>query len=240
MSAFKPEIKNCKDIKMETITAIIIGDSGAGKTTLLSTLPKETIVISLEKGLLSLQGKDLDYIQVPEGLGAKDKLDWLRSSMAWAAKQDYKNICIDSITEMSEFLVDYGKVQYPADNQIFKVYGQHKEQLTGAIKYCRDMNKNVWFTSLEKVDKDDIGRKVKLPAVAGSLSEELPKYFDFVFYLEVFEKDGEKKRALLTNKKTENKAKDRSGKLDEWEKPDLTNIINKINGVEPETGEESV
>lgn len=237
MSTFKPEIKNCKDIRMETITAIIIGDSGAGKTTLLNTLPPSTLIISLEKGLLSLKGSDRDYIQIPEGLSPKDKLEWLKSSMMWAAKQSYENIGIDSITEMSEFLVDFGKVQYPAENQIFKVYGQHKEQLTGSIKYCRDMNKNVFFTSLIKVDKDDIGRKVMLPAVAGSLSEELPKYFDFVFYLEVLEIDGKKKRALMTDKKPENKAKDRSGLLNEWEAPDLTNIINKINGESQITGE---
>tara|TARA_R110002167_G_scaffold67018_3_gene189460 strand:- start:1920 stop:2633 length:714 start_codon:yes stop_codon:yes gene_type:complete len=227
---FKPEIKNCKDIKMDTITALIVGDSGAGKTKLLGTLPPDSLIISLEKGLLSLKGGDIPYIQIPEGLDPKAKLDWLKSSMMWASQQPYKNIAIDSITEMSEFLVDFGKILYPADNQVFKVYGQHKEQLTSSIKYCRDMNKNIFFTSLVKVDKDEIGRKVNLPAVAGSLSEELPKYFDFVFYLEVFEKDGEKKRAILTDKKPDNKAKDRSGKLDEWEKPDLSNIINKVNG----------
>ncbi len=238
MSEFKPEIKNCKDIKMETITALVIGDSGTGKTRLLRTLPEDSLIISLEKGLLSLKGIDIPYIQIPEGLGPKEKLDWLKNSMMWASKQSYKNIAIDSITEMSEFLVDFGKIQYPADNQIFKVYGQHKEQLTSSIKYCRDMNKNIFFTCLVKTDNDGIGRKVHLPSVAGSLAEEMPKYFDFVFYLEVFEKDGQKKRALLTEKKPENKAKDRSGKLDEWEAPDLSNIINKINGIEPKQQEQ--
>jgi hypothetical protein len=61
--------------------------------------------------------------------------------------------------------------------------------------------------------------------------QQLPYFFDEVLALRV-ERDGEGKvqRALMCDSDGAWSAKDRSGKLDAWEAPDLGAIIKKIGG----------
>ncbi len=223
------KIKNCKDIELNTITALIVGESATGKTTMLSTLPPKTLIVSMEKGLLSIRGKDVDYVEV-EGADGIQKVGWLRQTLSEIAKTDYDNIAIDSLSDISENLLEYAKNEYPDDKQTMKMFGFYNLLMQRFIKSCRDLDKNVFFTALVKTEKDDLGRRFKLPAVTGAIAEKGLAHFDFVFHLIVLEKDGEKKRAVLTDTQDGMICKDRSGKLDTWEAPDLTNIINKING----------
>lgn len=221
------KIQNTKDIKLDKATMLILGESGNGKTTLLGTLPGKTIIISMEKGLLSLQNKSVDYVEV-EGDNVQQKVGWLRSVLGEIAKSDYDCVAIDSLTDIGECLVDYAKEEYPADAQTMKMWGYYSTLMNRFIKSCRDLNKTVIFTSLIKTTQDDIGRRFKLPAIAGSIAEKGLAHFDFVFNLMIVENDGEKKRVILTNSQDGMICKDRSGKLDTYERPDLGLIMGKI------------
>ena len=90
------------------------------------------------------------------------------------------------------------------------------------------MNKNVFYTCLQRDDKDDIGRVTHLPNLIGSIRESCPAMFDFVFAMRIFETEDEKKRALQTDSNDGYIAKDRSGKLNNYEPADLGAIINKV------------
>ena len=61
--------------------------------------------------------------------------------------------------------------------------------------------------------------------------QSLPYYFDEVLALRVEkDADGVTQRALMCDSDGLWLAKDRSGKLDQWEAPDLSAIIKKIGG----------
>ena len=79
-------------------------------------------------------------------------------------------------------------------------------------------------------EKDDEGRIVLAPDTPGNkLAEKLPYLFDEVFFLHVGRgEDGEIKRALLTSNDGKRVAKDRSGKLAQWEPANLTTLHTKI------------
>lgn len=220
-------VQNTKDIKLDKITALIVGESGSGKTVLLSTLPPKTLIISMEKGLLSLKGKDVDYVEVA-GKDEIEKVSWLRQALVKVASSDYNNIAIDSLTEISENFLAYAKNEYPDDKQTMKMFGFYNTLMQRFIKACRDMGKNIIFTSLVKTEKDDLGKRFKLPCLTGQIAEKGLAHFDFVFHLVVMEKDGEKKRALLTDTHNGMVCKDRSGILETWERPDLGAIFNKL------------
>ena len=111
-----------------------------------------------------------------------------------------------------------------------QMYGKLLEQMTKFIRYCRDMEKNVFFTALEKVSQDQFNRRFILPSLVGSISEKCPQFFDFVFRMQVI-KDGDKeKRILQTSADELFPAKDRSGQLDKYEPPHLGKLIEKIFG----------
>ena len=220
-------IKSTKDITATSITALIYGDSGTGKTTLSSTLKGNTLIVSLESGLLSLKDFKIDYVAV-EGNDGAEKIMNLREIVGQLSDSKYNNIYIDSMTELSQCFLEYAQKEYPDDRQTLKRYGYVKELMVKFIKYMRDLDKNVFFTALEKTDKDEMSRRYTKPDLVGSISSSAPGYFDLVFRLEVFEKEEETVRALLTRSKAGIIAKDRSGKLDEYEHAHLGAVLDKI------------
>jgi hypothetical protein len=71
-----------------------------------------------------------------------------------------------------------------------------------------------------------------------TLAQQIPYFFDEVLWLAVDEDDeGNSFRYFQTQPSSTHTAKDRSGKLDNPELPDLTHIINKIIGVKEVKGE---
>lgn len=220
-------IKSTKDVSYGRINCLVYGESGAGKTTLAGTLPGKTLIISLESGLLSLKGFDVDYVEISGATGI-EKVKNLSAILKEKELDSYDTLYFDSLSEIAQCFLEFAAVEYPADNQVLKKFGHYNDLITRFIKRCRDMDKNVFFTCLQKTDKDDVGRRWNLPDVPGSVASKMCAYFDFVFNLRVFEKDGEKVRALLTSNSQGFVCKDRSGKLNEYEAPHLGDVINKV------------
>jgi hypothetical protein len=77
-----------------------------------------------------------------------------------------------------------------------------------------------------------MGRVLYFPSLPGNkTAQKLPYFFDEVLALRVEkDEDGVTQRALLTDGDGLWLAKDRSGKLDQWESCDLGEIISKIGG----------
>lgn len=212
-------IKKTNTLDNHYTCSLIIAPSGAGKTTLASTLEGSTIIYSAESGLLSLHDFEIDYIEQNK----KDPLNHFGEFLTWVINTDYDNVFIDSVTEIGEQLVEDEK------EDGFKKWGNIKDKLTRLIKYCRDMEKNVYFTALVKVDKDETtGRRYLRPDIPTKLAEKAPAYFDQVYYLEVAKKEDKLIRTLLTQSTDNKLAKDRSGKLDKYEPADLGKIHRKI------------
>jgi hypothetical protein len=89
-----------------------------------------------------------------------------------------------------------------------------------------------WNATGEK-STDEMGKLLYNPSMPGkSLTQGLPYFFDEVLALRVErDADGNSQRAIMCDSDGLWLAKDRSGKLDAWESPDLGDIIRKIGGV---------
>lgn len=206
---------------------IVYGQSGIGKTTLLGTLPEnETLIVSAESGLLCLQDKSIDVVEVKT-------YDAVRAAFGYLAKNEdegkYKFVCIDSLTEISDLLVKHlkAKEEYKNPSNALKLWGEFSETMIGLIKAFRDLPRHIVFTALSD-DVNDGGIITKKPMIAGNKAQQLmPSFFDEVFYLTI---DQDNQRSIQTQPTHSYIAKDRSGKLDSTEPANLTLIINKIQG----------
>ena len=223
------KIQNTNTLKFTNFNCLIIGKSGVGKTTLAKTIFGKTIVVSLESGLLALKDCNIDYIEIA-GINGIEKVENFRSIIKSLSVSDYENIFIDSLSELAQCFVEVASNEFPEDSKALKKWGLYNEMMTKMVKFIRDMNKNVFFTCLEKTEKDEANRRFIVPDLPGSISHKLPQYFDCVLAYITFEKDGEKVRKLLTDSTQTYTAKDRSGKLLQLEEPDLSKIIEKIYG----------
>ena len=217
-------LKSTSALAENGVKVLVYGNSGAGKTSLIPTLPTP-IVLSAEAGLLSIKDSNLPYIEIASMTDLQEAYQWLLESPE--AKQ-FASVALDSISEIGEVVLNHERKQTKDPRQ---AYGAMQEQITDIIRAFRDLpGKNVYFTAKCEKSQDETGRVLYAPSMPGNKTgQSLPYFFDEVLALRV-EKDAEgiTQRAIMTDSDGLWSAKDRSGKLDTWEAPDLGLIINKI------------
>lgn len=209
------------------VKCIVYGPSGVGKTRLVATAPSP-LLISAESGLLSLRGFEIPVYPVTSLETLTAAYNWLAQS---AEAKQYLTICVDSITEIAEVCLSDAKTRFKDPRS---AYGDLIDRMTLILKSFRDLpNKHVYMSAkLERYVDGVNGSIFHQPMMPGKqLGPALPYLFDEVFHMGIA-KDAEGKdyRYLRTALDFQYEAGDRSGKLDPFEKPDLTYIFNKIAG----------
>jgi len=151
----------------------------------------------------------------------------------------YKTIFLDSLTVASRMCFAWAEHQPEAFNKqgqkdllgVYGTLGREMMQFVGRLQHAR-MN-NIVFVCLLEEKEDDFKRKSWQLQLEGSKTpRELPGVVDELITLAIIRPDdGEPYRAFVTN--PDNPfgfpAKDRSGRLDAMEPPDLGRLFNKLN-----------
>ena len=217
------KIKNTADVHSNGIKCLVYGMAGAGKTTLSASMPKP-IIISAEAGLLSIQGASLPYIEVHSMESLQDAFEYV----AGPEGANFDSVVLDSISEIAEVVLVHEKTVNKDGRAAF---GEMAAQVTSIIRAFRDLpGKNVLMTAKCEKSQDESGRMLYAPSMPGNkVGQALPFFYDLVLALRI-EKDAEGivQRALMCQPDGLWQAKDRSGKLDAWEVPDMGAIISKI------------
>lgn len=205
---------------------LVYGMAGAGKTYLARTAPGKVLVISAEAGLLSIRdAQNVEAIEVKSAAEVVEVYEALRSG-----KLQYDTVCLDSISEISELLLQAEKAKH---KDARKAYGEVQESVTNVMRAFRDLQMHVMFICKEdKVNNDGVFEQA--PKMVGTkLGQSITYFFDEVLALRVIEDaDAEgnpvQARWLQTRIGQGYVAKDRSGKLEAFEEPNLTKLIEKL------------
>ncbi|MDA1044140.1 MAG: AAA family ATPase, partial [Verrucomicrobia bacterium] len=168
---------------------------------------------------------DLPYIEIAS-------MDDLKEAYAWLISSDeakhFQSVALDTISEVAEVVLHY-ELKRNKDGRA--AYGELNTVMQELIRSFRDLpGRHVYFSAKLEKSQDETGKLLYNPGMPGkSLTQNLPYFFDDVLALRV-EKDaeGSTQRALMCDGDGLWLAKDRSGKLDAWEAPDLGAIIRKI------------
>jgi hypothetical protein len=216
-------LKSTGGLSANGVKVLVYGQAGAGKTTLMTTLPNP-IVLSAEGGLLSIQDADLPYIEINGMESLMEAYEWMASKEA----AQFESVALDSISEIAEVVLNHEKKIAKDPRQ---AYGAMQEQMADIIRSFRDLpGKHVYMSAKLEKSADEMGKVSYAPSMPGNKTgQSLPYFFDEVLALRV-EKDGDgnTQRALMCDSDGLWLAKDRSGKLESWEAPDLGAIIAKI------------
>jgi len=161
-------------------------------------------------------------------------MDDLREAYEWVAGSDeakaFASVALDSISEVAEVVLQY-ELKRNKDGRA--AYGELNSTMNELIRAFRDLpGKHVYMSAKLEKSQDEMGRMLYNPGMPGkSLTQGLPYFFDEVLALRVEkDADGNTQRALMCDSDGLWAAKDRSGKLDAWEAPDLGAVIAKIGG----------
>lgn len=219
-------LKSTKDLaRANGLKVLTYGPAGAGKTVLCGTTDAPTIIISAESGLLSLHGTDIPVFEVKSIADVHEAYAFLLTEEG----QQFSWVCLDSISEIAEVVLSFEKKN---NKDPRAAYGNLQEQMTDLLKAFRDLpGRNVYMSAkMERIKDEGTGGMLYSPAMPGAkLGQQIPFLFDEVFCLRV-EKDaeGNPQRWLQTATDFSYVAKDRSGRLDPFEQPNLAHIAAKI------------
>lgn len=219
-------LKRTGTLSANGVKLLVYGQAGAGKTSLIPTLPNP-VVLSAEGGLLSIAGADVPFIEV-------NSMDALREAYEWLLASDeakaFESVALDSISEVAEVVLAH-ELKRNKDGRA--AYGELNSTMQELIRSFRDLpGKHVYMSAKLEKSQDEMGRMLYNPGMPGkSLTQGLPYFFDEVLALRVEkDADGATQRAIMCDSDGLWAAKDRSGRLDAWEAPDLGAIIRKIGG----------
>lgn len=217
-----------KAAQLNGVKVLVYGQAGAGKTVLASTAPAP-FLISAEGGELSLRHVQMPMVKVTTVDDLRDVYAWCERS---AEAKQFQTICIDSLSEIAEVVLNNAKRQVKDPRQ---AYGELIEKMETTIRMFRDLpGRNVYMSAKMEPTKDELTGVVKYgPAMPGKqLAVKLPYFFDQVFRLGINKTtQGESYRFLQTQPDMQYEAKDRSGALAAVEPPHLAQLFNKILGV---------
>jgi hypothetical protein len=240
------------------VKVLMVGPTGVGKTSQLGRLdPARTLFCESEAGDLPVQGVPVDTIRVSDWRTAVD-LAWRiggpNSSFPPTAAYSeahfealggalenldrYDTIFADSITDISRLSYRHAEQQpetftRTGAKDVRSAYGLHARQMINwlqQLQHARD--KNVIFVAvLEKVT-DDSNISTWQPQLEGSRTgRELPGIVDEIITMQWVDfGDGKPTRAFVCTSPNAwgYPAKDRSGKLEQFEPPDLGALIQKL------------
>jgi hypothetical protein len=194
------------------LNLMVYGDSGVGKTLLAGTaafVPElsPVLFVDVEGGTLTLNQfdstVDIDVIRVDKWVNLQKVYDDL-----YNGKHPYKTVVIDSLTEMQKLamndLLGAGSKIDPASSMPeYKDWNINTEQMRRLVRAFRDLPINTFFSCLA-MDQQDPRREsvfIKKPALTKKLANEIPAFFDIVFYMYVKEmREGPNKRLMQTDK----------------------------------------
>lgn len=207
------------------IKFLVHGFAGTGKTPLCATAPRP-LILSAEAGLRSIGHHDIPVIKIT----SMDDFDEAYQFCAYSEyMSNFDTVCLDSISEIAEVCLGTEKA---LNKDPRKAYGEMQDKMMARIRWFRDLpGKHVYFSAKAKGVKDEMTGITRYgPSMPGqNLGPALPYLFDEVFSLETFSNpEGLTWTALRTGRGPMHEARDRSGALEPFEQPDLTNIINKI------------
>jgi len=217
-------LKSTKGLHASGVKLLVYGNAGAGKTSLIPTLPNP-VVLSAEGGLLSIADADVPFVEVSSYDTLMEAYAWLTQS---AEAKGFDSVALDSISEIAEVVLNHEK-KIAKDPRA--AYGNMQEQMSDLIRAFRDLpEKHVYFTAKCEKATDETGRLLFAPSMPGNKTgQQLPYFFDEVLALRVEkDADGVSQRSLMCDSDGIWLAKDRSGKLADWEEPDLGKLIAKI------------
>jgi len=188
---------NTKTLTTASQKCLFYGPAGTGKTTLASTYPNPHFV-DLDNGMLSLRGKDINYITI----SAKETKDedfinlvgkqfakadpytkTIKLVEAWANTLTAEDtLILDSLTFLNDFALEYVLKLANQSTPRIQDWGAAQKLLESIFTILNDTDCNLIIIAHDQFIKDDSSGVISwLPQTIGKLATKVSIYFDEVY-----------------------------------------------------------
>ena len=178
------EIKKVSDMEFGYAKILVFGESGSGKTYFASTYDNEKVLfinVKAESGMMTLRalGADIDVLDVDSYSDMKEAVEWIKANGS-----KYDVLYIDSLSQWQKNL----EKEVPETGNKFAKWNTIKEYTKEVVNSFKNLPFHVVFTCEIKKDKDENqGDIIYNPSLLGSSRDEIPYWFDEVYYFTRFQ-----------------------------------------------------
>lgn len=246
-----PRPQRIIDAKQVFVNVMVYGVPGVGKTVFGATGPGPVLILDLDDGTTCLNNPNpqlVSSLQIDlnnlyeEKIRSLDKLKDRVTRIAMELRQEpgfWGTVVVDNLTELQRVLMDdiLSSSGRAGGTPEHRDWGVLLRQIQTVVRAIKSLPCHTVFIAHEETKEASIA-----PALSGRIQEELPGYVDIVarYVLTDVEKRDPTTGAAKTTtvRKLRCKpqagpprvlAKDRSGRLDEWEDPHFGRMIAKLN-----------
>ena len=205
------------------VKCLVFGGAGSGKTPIFNTAPRP-LLLAVEPGMLSMRGSTVPAWEAKTKPRIEEFFKWFFSS---AEANNYDTLGIDSLSQMAEIYIEDA---LKFNSHGLKAYGQ---MATEVMKHVNDLyyhpRKNLYLIAKQTTIEESGAQKRKPYFPGKDLNVKIPHLFDEILHLGMHNIPGiiGQQKAFCTAEQFDIFARDRSGRLDAFEQPDLTNIFRK-------------
>lgn len=202
------------------------GPPGSGKTPISNSAPRPVLLIC-EPGMLSMRGST---IPAWDGFTVERIDEFFKWIFTSTEAKNFDTICVDSISQMADIKLARSKLANPHG---LKAYGEMAEWV---YKHLADLyytrNKHTYLIAKEGEHTTNGVQQKRLIFPGKELNSSVPHLYDLIGRVAKVTIPGMNglTQAVQTVENFNGFARDRSGKLNEYEPPNLANIFAKAMG----------
>ena len=204
---------------------LIYGPAKVGKTRSIATAPSP-VICSADEGLASIRSANIPFHH------CRNYDDYLLFEQAATNGElnAFSTVAIDDLTEIANmFLVQ----EKPKHKNLMQAYGALNDELMRVIRFWRQQ---LAFTAViickqERIKDETTGGLIYCPAIPGrAVAPQLPYLFGSVYHMEDWTDPSTQQvhDVFRCKRNAQYDAGDRSGKLNEIEFANLTNVFTKV------------
>lgn len=225
------EMTNTSQQGLDGVKVLVYGRTGSQKTRLIATAPRP-IILSTDKGLLSLKGYNIPVIEIEDLADFEEAFNFLGAA---ENINNWDTLCLDDASQLSRNIVlGYLNGKSNGGKKVHgqQAYGNMQMDMEKIINNLINLKgKNVYVIAKEDRIEDDLGVAQYTAKFEGQkLREYIPYKFDFFLHAYTVPDPSGVKYPLSQLRTVQDErydAKDRTGKLDTVEFGDLNNLFTK-------------
>lgn len=205
------------------VKALVYGPPGRGKTPICNTAPRPVLCAS-EPGLLSMRGSQVMTCQAFTPEDIDDFYRWLFTSSEAA---NYDTVCVDSVSQQAEIILTRELTKNKDGRKAYGEMSRKMMEYMNGLYYTR--NKHTYLICKQGTTETTPIEKV--PYFPGKdLGVKVPHLYDEILHLDLYNVPGVvgAVNAFRCHGSYDTRARDRSGRLAEFEQPNLTQLFNKV------------
>lgn len=205
------------------VKCVTYGGPGSGKTPLLNTAPRP-VLLAVEPGLLSMRDSKIPTWEGYQRPQIEDFIKWFFTS---AEAKNFDTLGIDSISQLAEIILT-DELKKNKDGRA--AYGKMSIAVMDLINMLYYFpNKHIYLIAKQGVF-DENGATMKKPYFPGQdLNVKVPHMYDLIMHLDNVTIPGVvgQQKALRCAPEFGIMARDRSGRLSQFEPPNLSALFAK-------------